>query len=320
MSEATAEALEIESGSVDSVVEQMEKRGDFELEQPKEELEAAPEAEEATEEVEATAEDEAEAEETEAPADDQMISYENDEGETVEVSLNDALDSHGKLETMTARNIELETQAQAMPEQVKTVLTSLDNTLGQYQQELEDILMLTDNGDPQAPDRALLDTDPMAYQDQLIANDKQAAQKQELRQRIGAIQNERMQYNQQIQESFLQEQDNEINTFWPDVISNKETRKELLNGLLSEYGFTEQESSQVVDHRQMRLLKDLIEFKAAKTKTSGDVKKAMKIVRNNPTLVKRGTKAPAVSKNQNSRARLKKSGSIDDAVALLMGN
>jgi hypothetical protein len=334
MSEANTETPEIESGSVDSVINQMEQRGDFELEQP-EEVAAV---EETAEEVEAAPDDAETAEvEEEAPADEQMIAYENEEGEQVEISLNDALDSHGKLETMTARNAELETQAQTMPENVKTVLSSLDNTLGQYQQELEDILKLTadddENNTPEKQiaalaeaDRSLVDIDPMGYQDQLRERDKkviairnQASQKIELRQRIGAIQNERMQYNQQMQESYLQEQANEINKFWPDVLSNKDTRGEVL-GLLGEYGFTEDESGAVTDHRQLKLLKDLLEFKAAKTKTSGDVKKAMKIVRNNPTLVKRGTKAPATSKNQNSMARLKKSGSIDDAVNLLMGN
>lgn len=323
MSEAKAEAPVIEAGSVDDVIAQMESRGDFELETPEDKQEA-PATEEATAEDEAEAKSDEETTETpeeiEPPADEQMISYENDAGEKVEVSLNDALDSHGKLEELTARNVELETQAQTMPEQVKTLAINLESTLGQYQQELETALSFFGQGDINVPepDRSLLDTDPMAYQEALNNRDKQIAQQTELRQEHTRISSEKNKYTQQLQENYQQEQINEIKTFWPEVVSNKDTYTGV-KSFLGEYGFTPEESASVIDSRQMKMVKELMELKADKNKASGDVKKAMKIVRNNPTLVKRGAKAPAQSTNQNAKARLKKSGSIDDAVASFLG-
>lgn len=334
MSEAK---IELESGTTESdVVDQLEELGmlDIGTDEAQAKEPAKNDEAEAKEEVETSdADDEQETEEVEnkddeaaeeAKEDEQVIEYQNEAGETVELSLSDALESHGKVEKLTERNTELETQAQLMPEQIKTIAMSMETTLGQYQQELETAISFFGEGDIKVsePDRSLLDPnsakyDPEKYQDELISRDKQVSQQTELRQEHTRISGEKNKYTQQLQENYRQEQINKTNVFWPEVVSNKDTY-DGVKSFLGEYDFTPEEAASVIDSRQLKMVKELMELKADKKKAKGDVKKAMKIVVNNPKLTKRSAKAPHTTKDQNAMNRLNKSGSDKDGVAAIL--
>jgi len=84
------------------------------------------------------------------------------------------------------------------------------------------------------------------------------------------------------------------------------------------YGYSEGEVRQVMDHRAIRVLEDAIayrELQSAKSKTQEKVKQS-KVTK---TKAKR-RQDPKRKQMQQQRQRLKRSGSIDDAIALMLNS
>jgi hypothetical protein len=104
-----------------------------------------------------------------------------------------------------------------------------------------------------------------------------------------------------------------------DPSKGKLIKEEILSAG-NEYGYAPEEISAIVDHRAIRVLSDARKYREIVAGKSKAVEKASKHKRTQP--MKAGGKKAGSSKKElrNKQSRLKKSGSIDDAVALILGN
>ena len=88
----------------------------------------------------------------------------------------------------------------------------------------------------------------------------------------------------------------------------------------NEYGYGPEEISAIIDHRAIRVLEDARKYREIVAGKSKAVAKATQKKRTQP--LKAGSKKASRSQKElrTKQNRLKNSGSIDDAVALMLGN
>ena len=158
-----------------------------------------------------------------------------------------------------------------------------------------------------------------------------AARKQEFNDRHAQIQQARGQINDEIRTQYEQQQDEQKEKYKqilederdklvdaiPDF-GNEEKARVLTAGIkdyLSSFGFNDNEIGQIYDHRHLLVIKDAMAYRDLKTRQP-EVKN--KVV-NAPKLQKPGSgQKPSGEKvRQQLRSRLKKSGRVEDAAALI---
>jgi hypothetical protein len=141
-----------------------------------------------------------------------------------------------------------------------------------YSQKLAQLDAIIHSATPQEPDRSLLDTDPQAYY-------RAAAEVEDRRRQVQAIaaerereDQERIQHeNEALQRHLAAERDKAVAAI--PAISDPTKAQELGAAwfkTLSDYGFTQEEFSQVSDHRILRVINDLTE---ARTQLASEPKK-----------------------------------------------
>jgi hypothetical protein len=172
--------------------------------------------------------------------------------------------------------------------------------------------------EPKEPDPALMDKDPLAYMKQ------DAKYKQELKEytaKRAAVQQQYQQHTQAEQQrlqQFRAEQEQALIQSIPELADPVKAApvKQAIVRAGTQYGFTEDELGGIVDARQVRVLNDARkwqELQAQKAAAQEKVKTARPVVK--PGV----KKVPSSrSKLQEQRKRLKQTGSIDDAVNLLL--
>jgi hypothetical protein len=103
---------------------------------------------------------------------------------------------------------------------------------------------------------------------------------------------------------------------WKDEAKFKAAAQKMQTGS-TEYGFTPEEVAGIVDHRMVRVLHDAIRYRELQKGAPAVTKKVAQA----PTTLKPGAKpdqnASSEAARQKQRARLKQTGSVDDALALL---
>lgn len=158
-----------------------------------------------------------------------------------------------------------------------------------------------------------------------------AAKKQEFNDKYAQIQQVRTQVNDEIRKQYESQQEERqeklekiLNQEWEKLIEaipdfgNEEKAKVLVGNVqkyLNGFGFTDDEIKQIYDHRHMLIIRDAMAYRDLKTRQP-EVKN--KVV-NAPKLQKPGGgQKPGEEKvRQQLRAKLRKSGRVEDAAALI---
>ena len=210
----------------------------------------------------------------------------------------------------------------AQKKEAEAVYTALNNE----RQQMAELYQQLQNGgfapEPIKPTKAEFDADPIGYmqknleyEEQKANHDRQMAQLEQASQQNSVAQ-------QNAKQAYLQEQmqilQKEIPEF-ADTTKASKLREQLVSTGQSQYGYTTEEISQISDYRAIKVLHDAMKYQDI---ISGKSKAKVKTKSANP-VIKPGAKkiaTPNAKIRSRQKAKLKDSGSIDDALNLILQN
>ena len=296
----------------------------------------APEAEVAEveqEEVEEESESDDDAEYAEADDDDDDEYDESDDepadqvepdtysvkvnGENVDVTLDDLRKSYsGQKYIQNGMKQAAEQRKQA--EEAFNGLNQQREQLNQLMQQVEQQGVISQ---PTPPSKDLLNADPLGYIEADATYREQMGAYQAQQQQIGQQQQAMQQQQGQAHQAHLQSQMAELQQAIPDFSDAKKAPKmkeRLVKQGMAE-GYTAEEIGGIVDHRAMKVLHKAMLYDQM-MKGGGDVQAKLKKAR---PLMKAGTKKQPTTdakKHSKQMSKLKKTGSVADAAALLFSS
>jgi len=170
---------------------------------------------------------------------------------------------------------------------------------------------------PTPPDKSMQETDPMGY---IAASNEYNEAKAAWDQQIGMLQQQAAQQSQAeqaAQRAYLTREMETLQALVPEFsepTKAAETRDRLMVMGQEIYGYQPEEISAVMDHRAIRVLHDAIKYQELQSKSAEKVKPKSK------RTVKPGAKRTASNRSdvKQTRQKLKKSGSIEDALNLIL--
>ncbi len=210
----------------------------------------------------------------------------------------------------------------AQKKEAEAVYTALNNE----RQQMAELYQQLQNGgftpEPIKPTKEDFDADPIGYmqknleyEEQKANHDRQMAQLQQASQQNSVAQ-------QNAKQAYLQEQmqilQKEIPDF-ADTTKASKLREQLVNTGKSQYGYTTEEIGQISDYRAIKVLHDAMKYQDI---ISGKSKAKVKTKSANP-VIKPGAKkiaTPNAKIRSRQKAKLKDSGSIDDALNLILNS
>lgn len=320
--------------TIDAAVEQLIQVPDTSTEDATEEV-----VEETSEEevVEPTEQD-AESEETLEFDDEELsdIDFDSDDVEEVleESTEKDSLHTvkiNGKEENWTLDQLKQSAAGQGyinqrMQEVAKLEKAYKEQTAAlaqQQQQQLEFFQKAQQTGfsEPTPPSKQLFNDDPIAYMEAKLSYDEAKAEHDTKVQQFQQMQKQQEQQQQQQLQAFTQQQTQLLAEKLPDIADPQkgEVIKKGLMEVGEHYGFSQQELESVRDHRYILAMYDAMRFRKLLQKRGKATSKKQSIAP-----VKAGAKkTPNVGKakaRKQKQDRLRKTGSIDDAVDLILNS
>ena len=210
----------------------------------------------------------------------------------------------------------------AQKKEAEAVYTALNNE----RQQMAELYQQLQNGgftpEPIKPTKEDFDADPIGYmqknleyEEQKANHDRQMAQLQQASQQNSVAQ-------QNAKQAYLQEQMQILQKEIPDFADSTKAsklREQLVSTGKSQYGYTTEEISQISDYRAIKVLHDAMKYQDI---ISGKSKAKVKTKSANP-VIKPGAKkiaTPNAKIRSRQKAKLKDSGSIDDALNLILNS
>lgn len=205
------------------------------------------------------------------------------------------------------------------------VRKQLDQEKALFQQQQQQFLQLhqqTQNGGLQAPTpptRELFESDPIGYMEEKLKYDEAKAQYDQNVFQLQNVQKQRMQAQQEAHQAYLQEQAQVLTQFIPEI-ADPQKGEAIKNALVDtgvSYGFTAEEMQAVTDARYVRALNDARKYRELVAKRKSAQSKGEKA----RPMVKSGAKKRQdsnVATRKKAQTRLQKTGSIDDALSLIL--
>ena len=310
--ESAAEALLQQPETEENEVEEDQVAPELETEDAEED-----EHEEEHEEDEDDITEDAEDEEDDAVPESQTFTVKID-GEEKAVTL-DELKQGFSGQKFVQRGMQENAQARKQTEQVY-------NALLESRQQVTELFSKLQNGgvtrQPIKPDIAMLDTDPIGYVEQNARFEQNMMAYQNEMQQFQQVQNDQLHAQNLALEAHRNQEMTkllEIMSDLKDPTKGKVMRDQMLS-VGNEYGYGPEEISAIIDHRAIRVLEDARKYREIVAGKSKAVAKATQKKRTQP--LKAGSKKASRSQKElrTKQNRLKNSGSIDDAVALMLGN
>ena len=295
-----------------------------------------------TEEISAESEvaDEVEEEVTEEAEEIEASDYEDDEDPIEDASLEDPVETehytvkvNGQESQVTLEDLKQGYSGQkyvqqgmqevaAQKKEAEAVYTALNNE----RQQMAELYQQLQNGgfapEPIKPTKAEFDADPIGYmqknleyEEQKANYDRQMAQLEQASQQNSVAQ-------QNAKQAYLQEQMQILQKEIPDFADSTKAsklREQLVNTGKSQYGYTTEEISQISDYRAIKVLHDAMKYQdiiSGKSKAKVKTKSATPVVK--PGAKKIATPNAKIRSRQ--KAKLKDSGSIDDALNLILNS
>ena len=321
------------ANTIDAAVEQLIQVPDTGTEDTTEEVVEASE-----EEVIEPTEQEAESEET-LEFDDEELSELDFDSEDVEETLEESTEKdslhtvkiNGKEENWTLDQLKQSAAGQGyinqrMQEVAKLEKAYKEQTAAlaqQQQQQLEFYQKAQQTGfsEPTPPSKELFNNDPIAYMEAKLSYDEAKAEHDTKVQQFQQMQKQQEQQQQQQLQAFTQQQTQLLAEKLPDIADPQkgEVIKKGLMEVGEHYGFSQQELESVRDHRYILAMYDAMRFRKLLQKRGKATSKKQSIAP-----VKAGAKkTPNVGKakaRKQRQDRLRKTGSIDDAVDLILNS
>lgn len=205
------------------------------------------------------------------------------------------------------------------------VRKQLEQEKALFQQQQQQFLQLhqqTQNGGLQAPTpptRELFESDPIGYMEEKLKYDEAKAQYDQNVFQLQNVQKQRMQAQQEAHQAYLQEQAQVLTQFIPEI-ADPQKGEAIKNALVDtgvSYGFTAEEMQAVTDARYVRALNDARKYRELVAKRKSAQSKGEKA----RPMVKSGAKKRQdsnVATRKKAQTRLQKTGSIDDALSLIL--
>ena len=321
------------ANTIDAAVEQLIQVPDTSTEDATEEVVEASE-----EEVIEPTEQEAESEET-LEFDDEELSELDFDSDDVEETLEESTEKdslhtvkiNGKEENWTLDQLKQSAAGQGYINQRMQEVAKLEKAYKeqaaalaqQQQQQLEFYQKAQQTGfsEPTPPSKELFNNDPIAYMEAKLSYDEAKAEHDTKVQQFQQMQKQQEQQQQQQLQAFTQQQAQLLAEKLPDIADPKkgEVIKKGLMEVGQHYGWTQQELESVRDYRYILALYDAMRFRKLLEKRGKATSKKQSIAP-----VKAGAKkTPNVGKakaRKQRQDRLRKTGSIDDAVDLILNS
>ena len=239
------------------------------------------------------------------------------DGEIVNVTLSDLTKGYGG-DQFNQKNMRHNAEQRKLMEEAFNNLNQQRAQLDQHAQNLNQNGLVAK---PVAPSREFFTNDPLGYLDADLEYRDNVKKYQDEQNQLQHNRQELQKAQAEVNQANLQNQQEELKRLIPDFADAKKATK--LKNSLIEHGkkrnFTEAELGSVVDARTMHVLHESMLWRQS-LEGKSDVKAKLKKAR---PLMKAGVKKTGESANkveQKLMSKLKKSGSINDAAALLFNS
>jgi len=283
------------------------------------------------EEIEAVAESEDDVEVSDVDIDDQI-----DDEDLVEVEAEDtnaliSVKVDGKEEQWTLDQLKQSAAGQAAinkrfqeAAEARKQIEQQAAVLQQQQQQVMQLYQAAQNGGLQAPtppSKELFESDPIGFMEEKLNYEEAKGQYDQQMHQLQNVQRQQMHAQQEAQQAYLQEQARELTQHIPDI-ADPEKGQAIKNALVEtgvEYGFTADEMQRVTDARYVRALNDARKYRELVKKRKSVTAKGEKA----RPVIKAGAKKTAdgnAATRKKAQTRLQKTGSIDDALGLIINS
>ena len=283
------------------------------------------------EEIEAVAESDDDVEVSDVDIDDQI-----DDEDLVEVEAEDTnalipVKVDGKEEQWTLDQLKQSAAGQAAinkrfqeAAEARKQIEQQAAVLQQQQQQVMQLYQAAQNGGLQAPtppSKELFESDPIGFMEEKLNYEEAKGQYDQQMHQLQNVQRQQMHAQQEAQQAYLQEQARELTQHIPDI-ADPEKGQAIKNALVEtgvEYGFTADEMQRVTDARYVRALNDARKYRELVKKRKSVTAKGEKA----RPVIKAGAKKTAdgnAATRKKAKTRLQKTGSIDDALGLIINS
>lgn len=174
---------------------------------------------------------------------------------------------------------------------------------------------------PQPPSKELFDSDPIGYMEAKINYDEQVQQYNQQQQQFQQLSYQQQEAQEAARQAYMQQEMQALTQKVPELADPKSAQKvkQRLLETGTEYGFSAEEIAGIMDSRAVHVLRDAMKYREILAGKKRADEKA-KPVQNRTAPVKAGAKRTetrgSVAKKQ--KARLRQTGSIDDALSLIL--
>lgn len=210
-------------------------------------------------------------------------------------------------------------EAAAMRKQVEEVYANLLNE----RQQISNLLQHAQSGLPQAPTaptKEQFDSDPIGYMEAKLQYDEAKAEYDGQIAQLQQVVEQQGQAQQAAQRAYLEREMETLKTLVPEFAepdTAAQTRDRLVTMGQEIYGYEPGEIGAVMDHRAIRVLHDAIKYQELMSGKQKAVTKAKPKAKRTVKAGAKKTRSNADAERQ-TRQKLKKSGSIDDALSLIL--
>ena len=211
-------------------------------------------------------------------------------------------------------------EAAQQRKEAEQVMNALNNERQQIQQLFQQIQSDGIAQAPTPPSRELFDSDPIGYMEEKMNYDERKSVYDNQMAQLQHVTQKNSQAQKQAKQAYLKQEMKMLTDEIPDFGDTNKASKikeRLVQVGRDTYGYTPEEIGQVMDHRAIKVLHDASKYQEimnGKAKAVAKTKKAKPIV-------KAGAKKVSDSDakiRKRQKAKLRKSGSIDDALGLIL--
>jgi hypothetical protein len=248
----------------------------------------------------------------EAPAD--YLEFDGPDGQPQRIALDEAIAAYTERGDLSRKVQELTQAQQAMPQELEQALVAVAQTRQVLINEAQQLQRVYQ---PQPPSRDMVNPqspnyNPEQYHAQLQDYERGQAYLARLKEQEIAQRQALEQEQQQLNQAVITRGRAQLQQLWPEVLSDQSVRQELAQ-MLSHVGFDANILSTVTDPRAYLVMKYAMQGLKAEAAAKGQLKS----VRTMPRLVKSAGRTNPRA-NDTQMAKLKQTGSLEDALPLVM--
>jgi len=312
--EVFAEMLDAEESNDKPEVENEEVATEAVEETDEEALEEEVEEESEEDEPEATEEEDEDSEEDEVEVEEHKTYRVKAGGEEKDVTLEELVSGYQKGDDYTKKSQTLAEQRKTMEVEAKAIQEA-QHLREEYQARLGQVSQILQQNDVDYSDlEQLKENDPIAYAVKVAEKTENTKKMQVIQQEQARLAQESNQYRANQQAQFVAEQSKML-TEKVKEFSDPKKAEQIKNDIRSfgkSVGFSDEELSQVYDHRHVMILQKAMEYDKLQKANPGINKKLSKA----PKMSKKGNKVAKTDVYTKQKKRLKSSGSLDDATSV----